>query len=139
MKGLKDIILQKGDRVYFWNDTEILVEEDETFSITDYSIVTKVERPTQYKTIYEAPKQILDKEEKEYLEAVIRPFRNRQIYITKISRVDDPSAFIQIKVNCGNINLPLFDKGTMYKRMELNRAYLIDELDLFVKRKTLTI
>lgn len=143
MKELKDIVLKKGDKITFTDGQIDIIgryEQNKKFKdvYNDYD-VTKIERPTQYKTIYEAPKQILDQKEKEYLEAVIRPFRNRQIYITKISRVDDPSAFIQIKVNCGNINLPLFDKGTMYKGMELNRAYLIDELDLFVKRKTLTI
>lgn len=132
MKELKVIELKKGDRVYFGNDTEILVEEDETFSITDYSIVTKIERPTQYETIYEAPKQILDKEEKEYLEGVIRPFRDRVKYIVMLMVVGCDNEFcIYIQLSDSCVNLPSFKSGTMYKGMVRNKEYTLDELGLF--------
>ena len=90
MKELKDIVLKKGDKVYYYCN-----EMPKNFLVNGYDGTTakefesyghqiiKIERPTQYKTIYEAPKQILDKEEKEYLEAVIRPFRDRVDWVCK--------------------------------------------------------
>lgn len=76
---------------------------------------------------YIIEKEILDKEEKEYLSAVIRPFRNRVEYIQK---KDIMNEFIEIKLDNEFINLPDFEKDTMYKGMELNKKYTLKELDL---------
>ena len=84
--------------------------------------------------------QILDKEEKEYLSAVIRPFAYRTISITKIKDwIDEDINFealeIALMLPCENpdmefVHLPYFDKGTMYKGMELNKEYTLKDLGL---------
>lgn len=76
---------------------------------------------------YIIEKEILDKEEKEYLSAVIRPFRNRVEYIQK---KDIGNEFIEIELDDEFLYLPYFEKYTMYKGMELNKKYTLKELDL---------
>lgn len=76
---------------------------------------------------YIIEKEILDKEEKEYLSAVIRPFRNRVEYIQK---KDNMNEFIKIELDDEIFYLPYFEKDTMYKGMKLNKKYTLKELDL---------
>ncbi len=73
-------------------------------------------------------KEILDKEEKEYLSAVIRPFRDRVKYIKKIS---SDREYINVLLEDGDrLTFPYFEKGTMYKGMEADKKYTLKELDL---------
>lgn len=75
--------------------------------------------------------KILDEKEKEYLSAVIKPFKERIKYIRKInhSSVNNDQFLCIVLVNdrCG---LPNFKKGTMYKGMEEDRDYTLKELGL---------
>ena len=74
---------------------------------------------------------ILDDAEKEYLNAVIKPFRNSVEYIIKKNSAYNPVEWITIKYKDGGAtNLPLFEKGTMYKGMKLGRNYTLGELEL---------
>lgn len=82
---------------------------------------------------------ILDEAEKKYLEAVIKPFKDRVLSITK-QCIDEGSkeAFIEIKVRdhrnknlLDNVDLPYFDLDTMYKGMEKRNSYTLKELGLF--------
>lgn len=145
MKELKDIVLKKGDIVY---SVDKKCDTPRRFEITEDNnvraslfyrerIITKIERPIKYETIYEAPEEILTKEEKEYLEAVIRPFRDRVKYI-KNTHAHDSLCFISIiltdklqKDLNEAICLPFFNVDTMYKGMELDKEYTLDELGLF--------
>lgn len=83
----------------------------------------------------EAP-DILDKEEKEYLSYVIKPFRNEVTSIEKIaSLLYNDEAFLQITTESkkrGKLRIvfPYFSKNTMYKGMEDNRPYKLEELGL---------
>lgn len=87
--------------------------------------------------LHEPQKPILDKEEKEYLSAMIKPFRNRIIYIMKTDE-DDRSEFIEIRSKHYDVNkivgelimLPSFKKGTMYKNMKTDKKYTLKELGL---------
>ncbi len=78
---------------------------------------------------YIVEREILDKEEKEYLNAVIRPFKDRVNYIAKKGVRKE---YIQIVLKKDNecFFLPYFEKGTMYKGMELNKKYTLKELGL---------
>lgn len=87
--------------------------------------VLKLERP---QTIYEF-KEILDEKEKEYLSAVIKPFKNRIDYIKKIDLTGREFIYIYLK-NDEDIDFPYFKKGTMYKGMKLGRQYTLKELGL---------
>ena len=78
-------------------------------------------------------KTILDAVEKEYLSAVIKPFRDRTISIIKY----DYYTYEYIAIKVRNINeyvvtmpFPAFKKGTMYKGIETGKAYSLEELEL---------
>ena len=76
--------------------------------------------------------KILDKEEKEYLEAVVKPFKNRVIAINcHALSFDGAYIMIELEKPFDSIDLPRFEKGTMYKGMELNKEYTLEELGLF--------
>ena len=85
----------------------------------------------------EAKEPVLDEVEKAYLSAVIRPFRNRvnyitkEDYITKEETFDSPMEFIHIDLSDGDIaDFPNFKANTMYKGMELDKSYTLQELGL---------
>lgn len=82
---------------------------------------------------------ILDKQEKEYLQNVIKPFRNRVKYITKETEINAYEFITMDVINPLNasfyfgteyINLPYFKQGTMYKNMEVGKKYTLKELGL---------
>lgn len=80
----------------------------------------------------EEVKDILDSGEKEYLSNVIKPFRDSVINIKKFENYRDrQKEYITIYIkNDFAINLPNFEKNTMYKNMEINKAYTLEELGL---------
>lgn len=85
-------------------------------------------------TIVKLPRNILTEKEKEYLLSIIRPFRNRVEYISKHS-YRSKYEYIKIKYNeiydtSFSINLPCFEKGTMYTGMIKDKAYSLNELSL---------
>lgn len=74
---------------------------------------------------------ILDKVEREYLKAVIRPFKNKIDTISKFQTWDDSSQYIYIGMKDRRwSNLPCFPKGTMYKGMKAGKHYTLKELGL---------
>ena len=82
---------------------------------------------TGEKQIIKLPKPILDDVEKEYLSSVIKPFRDRVSSISK----DGPLEYITILLDGDDFAiLPNFEEGTMYKGMETNRRYTLEELGL---------
>lgn len=76
---------------------------------------------------------ILDEVEKEYLGSVIKPFRDRVISVRKYN-YDKYYEYITIIYydvsKYLSIYFPPFKKGTMYKGMELDRNYTLEELGL---------
>ena len=87
------------------------------------------------KLTLEVEKQILDDVEKEYLSGFIKPFRDKVIGIYKYNSVLSDYEEIAIDTradyNCNHItHLPPFKKSTMYKNMELNKVYSLEELNL---------
>ena len=81
---------------------------------------------------------VLDEEEKKYLSAVIKPFRDRIIYIKKIDMYLGFNKYGEyILGELGNKDdvvdtfaLPYFPKGNMYKGMETGKEYSLEELGL---------
>ena len=75
--------------------------------------------------------QILDKEEKEYLSAVIKPFRDRITYISKEQTLGGTKERIIIEYdNDSRMALPFFEKGKEYKDMKIDNEYTLEELGL---------
>lgn len=77
---------------------------------------------------------ILNKEEKEYLSAVIKPFRDRVDYIEKAVLPNTNEKFIKIGYSEGKIgysmSFPYLPNDEMYKGMKGNRPYKLEELGL---------
>lgn len=74
--------------------------------------------------------QILDDVEKRYLKGVIRPFKDKVLYIAKRSIMDRRKEHIYIDLTDDVITLPCFMKGTMYKGMKTDKEYTPKELGL---------
>ena len=76
--------------------------------------------------------EILDDEEREYLGNIIKPFKDMVNYIVKkdVSSLYKYDISINIK-DSGNIVLPYFDiSSSMYKNMQPNKLYTLQELNL---------
>lgn len=78
---------------------------------------------------------LLNDKEKEYLRNVIKPFRNRVIYIEKINVIS--FQYIKIVVEalsensfCDIICLPKFKTETQYKFLKLDIQYKLEDLGL---------
>lgn len=71
---------------------------------------------------------ILNDVEKAYLSAVIKPFREEVETIEKTSF----SGYEQLQISDGDtiMAFPCFEKGTMYKGMEVDKDYTLEELGL---------
>lgn len=74
---------------------------------------------------------ILDDAEKEYLRAVIKPWRKRIISI-EVNIFDEDSEYISIKIkdDALSTSLPTFKEGAMYKGMIRGMEYTLEDLDL---------
>ena len=74
---------------------------------------------------------ILDEKEKAYLSAVIKPFRKDVECIVKFKRYSGEKEYIYMTMKRDDYcTLPIFEKGTMYKGMEANERYTLEELGL---------
>ena len=121
-------VLVKDEEYYFENvsksrDIANLYNLKDNYSSLDKII--KIEEP-EYKTVYESKVEILDEVEKRYLRGVIRPFEVK--YIEK--GTTRYAEFIYIKLKKEHISLSDFEPNTMYKGMEINKKYTLEELGL---------
>ena len=78
---------------------------------------------------------LLTKEEKEYLENMIRPFKDKVKYITKYRDWGDKE-YINIPIkNDICLSFPSFKQNKYYKNLEIDKDYTLEELGLFEERK----
>ena len=112
----------KYDFVVYYNSVEIHREFFHGFVSTHDTFTKWLEEEYDLK--------ILTDKEKAYLSAVINPFREKVEYIQKCFDLGS-KAYIYIYVKkCGSMIFPTFRKGTMYKGMEVNKKYTLEELGL---------
>ena len=78
----------------------------------------------------EYEKSILDEAEKEYLSAVIKPFKSRVKCIAKVKSLSGSAQFIRIELYGDYMIFPNFKVNTMYRGMELEKKYTLEELGL---------
>lgn len=101
------------------------------------SIKWEDDEPTLIKDIIENKDiPLLEKKEKEYLEGVIRPWKDKEVFIFKDGSCNVKYECLTILIkdygkNIHDITLPIFKKGTMYEGLEVNEMYTIKELGLF--------
>lgn len=132
----------KARRAYWKNDSKLkdcYVTMDDLGDFVDEHNQYVVFNPTflddDWEEYIESP---LDDKEKEYLENILRPFRHRVKYIKKLEAYcgrNDRGENIFIRL-CGKdgledfFSLPYFPKGSMYKNMEVEKEYNLEELGL---------
>ena len=134
-----------GTKITFENGTVLVKDEEDYFenvsksrdianlynlkdNYSSLGKIIKIEEP-EYKTVYESKVEILDEVEKRYLKGVIRPFRDKVTYIRKFV-YSTGDAKIDIVVENWYICLPTFPKNQMYKNMEDDKEYTLEELGL---------
>ena len=75
--------------------------------------------------------EILDDVEREYLSAVIKPFRKKISYIIKSKDLSEGKKYIKIELcNGDTMYFPYLANDAMYKGMKLDRNYTLEELGL---------
>lgn len=128
-------ILIKDDKGYYENrgtwrnekDFEKLEDNEKVLGK-----IIKIEEP-KYTTVYEYKPEILDEAEKRYLRNVIRPFKDKVKYVKKIVFFDGNTK-ISIRIEENNkiwyIEFPPFEKDRMYKGMEEDKEYTLEDLGL---------
>lgn len=86
-------------------------------------------------------KFLLDCIDRKYFNNFLRPFRDKIQYICKMQSLDSDYEYIKINyfydTNTSYIYLPEFKTDTMFKKLELNKQYSLNDLDLF-KDKLIT-
>ena len=108
------------------------------FNLSDLvNNLLKVDNDALYqlmKKIDEYNEPILTDSERDYLKAVIKPFKDRVDYIMK---VENEAEYLMIGVNSiadyidtETISLPYFTKGSKYVNMEWDKKYTLKELGL---------
>ena len=80
--------------------------------------------------LYDVNKSILSDKEKEYLSAVIKPFRDKVKYIKKHTDESSYEYIVIAFVNYERLLFPSFKKSTMYAGMEKDKNYTLEELGL---------
>lgn len=118
--GISDIKIYHGIKCVYYRS--YIVEEFALRWITDF--MKWLEKDDEK----ECKPKILTDEEKAYLSAVIKPFRDNVKSIRKIRSITKEFIFIELKRNV--FSLPFFEAGTMYKGMEVNKRYTLEELGL---------
>lgn len=73
--------------------------------------------------------EILTDKEKAYLSAVVKPFKGKVKTVEKVS-FGGGEEYLKILFEMDLMSLPFFAKGTMYKGMEANKKYTLEELGL---------
>ena len=84
----------------------------------------------------EHKERVLTQEEKQYLEAILRPFKDRVTSITKTTFFNCyADLFIDVTSIAESVSddfsLPIFGKNDAYLGMEFDREYTLEELGLF--------
>lgn len=86
-------------------------------------------------------KFLLDSIDRKYFNNFLRPFRDKIRYICKKQNPDSDYEYIKMIYSYDTyvsyIYLPDFKAGTMFKKLELNKQYDLNDLDLF-KDKLIT-
>lgn len=126
-----NIVKVKGglDRLYKLDNTTLCFRQlywtKWNISVAEFNAFIDVEFE-----IFEEP--LLDDKEKEYLEAIIKPFKDKVKYIMKHTNKKGYE-YICITYNellDFDLIFPNFKENTMYKGMELHKKYTLKDLEL---------
>lgn len=112
------------------------VEEKVHFKSLDQYFSGKLEVENGLVIKKEEKKEVLDKAEKEYLENLLRPFKNEVLAIRKSEHsIDEQYLSFKMKRDINDFELPNFKVKSMYKGMRQGKDYTLRELGLFEAKK----
>lgn len=81
---------------------------------------------------------LLDCIDRKYFNNFLRPFRDKIQYIRKMQSLDSDYEYIKINyfedTHVSYLYLPDFKTGTMFKKLELNKQYDLNDLNLFADK-----
>ena len=119
--------IKVGTATYTWNGCDYILNTDSRRSLSDTltSWTTKAQTTADF---IEVVQEVLTDEEKAYLSAVIKPFKEDVSEIVKFEYQE--FEYIRIVLRYDSINFPIFAKGKMYKGMEKAKKYTLEELGL---------
>ena len=124
--------LDIDDGEWYWSSSMLeKVEDKKHFKSLprDFTGTVKIENGFIAKIVKEK-KEILDKAEKEYLSSVIKPFKEKVTGIV-VKEILSGECYLYIDIiGYDGFGLPDFKQGTMYKNMEIDREYTLQELGL---------
>lgn len=110
------------------------IENEDLNNLFKYELVwERVEEEKVDETVEKECGPILTDEEREYLAAVIEPVRDRVEYIELIKSYSNLGAYyITIYLVMPKDSFALFDvrQSSMYKNMEIDKQYTLEELNL---------
>lgn len=76
-------------------------------------------------------KDVLDKTERKYLKAVLKPFRKRVVSVNKAKLPLNSGYYLWVRLEDGDsLTFPSFSAGAMYNGMELYHEYTLEELGI---------
>lgn len=120
--------IKDDERIYKLDETSAYykLNNRDYWKRTDYTLTNLLSGKLE---IIKVSQPILDDVEKRYLSNVIKPFRDDVKCIIKNS-VDYVEWITICMKTCHDMDFPIFDVGTMYKGMELDKEYKLEELEL---------
>ena len=125
--GLKNSNFRYKLTTYGLRKRHLTVEEWSNSCMLDDLLLGRVE-------IVKIANSILDDAEKRYLANIIKPFKKKVKYIRKCQKFSGPYEYISIAYvdSTGDnvLNFPEFKTGAMYRGMESDKLYRIEELGL---------
>ena len=132
MKLEKEFFIKSVEGDFYYSTIQLQGEVDLTDEEKREYFKAGGRKNIKAKLIIELPSPILDEKERKYLSDVIRPFRNKIERIIKKKSIDyENKEYIIIHYEqLKTMPFPYFEKSTMYKGMELNKEYTLEELGL---------
>ena len=130
IKELKKFKKGKPTLLELVKDCEYSKEEWEDYKKEKFEDIKEVDKYFEELEKKEQKPKLTDKE-REYLSAVIKPFRDKINFIIKRSF---PFVYVEeyicIDLTKERVCLPLFEEGKYYQGLELDREYDLEELGL---------
>lgn len=119
--------IKVGTATYTWNGCDYILNTDSRKSLSD-TLTSWTTKAQTTATFIDVGCENLTNEEKEYLSAVIKPYRNRVLSVCKALCTE--GEYIKVWITGDSIVLPTHKSGETYKGMVIGREYSLEELDL---------
>ena len=122
-------------KIHQWHDMLGKTGADITINISglldeELNKLNTIASKDKVKLTLEIENSILDEVEKKYLRGVIKPFRDRVRFIRKNDYLDGSEYLSFYMTDEPSWSMSLFKRGSMYKNMELNKKYTLEDLGL---------